>query len=186
MGSLRDSLTAAVQGGWSDSIIQSQYQQGTTTTTNAQAAAEARKVVKQRSFTWSFTDGGTAATAVGETVIFAVDSNLSTGIKVLAVNVAFPVGVTANNSTYATITVAKRTSGGASSTVAQNTTQVTDTVLGANATAFKFYPMTLTAANVALTQGTDVLTLTVAKASTGVALGSATAACSITVVYEES
>lgn len=150
--------------------------------------ANAAHALSQRHRTVYFTDGGTAATAQTETPFAAVDpaANL-TNWQIKQCSLIFPIAITANNSNYATFTVNKRTSGGAAVQVAQNTTQISDGVLGANVVAFQAYNMTLsgTAANLVLAAATDVLTFAMTKTGTGVAVAAATSQAYCDVLYEE-
>lgn len=126
------------------------------------------------------TDGGTAGTAQTETFIWRND----TGVDMYVYSARFctPVAVTANDTTYATFTLAKRDSAGANSaTVGSMTTQITGG--SGNVTAFLPVSLTLTAANRVVPAG-SVLTIAVAKASTGVAIAAATSQVRIEVVLE--
>ena len=127
-------------------------------------------------------DAATAATTVTETGLASM-SAICGGI-VRQVTVVFPIAVTASNSTYATITVSKRTAGGSKATVATCTTQITDPTLGGNAVAFVEYTIPLTVANVILA-ASDTLQVEVAKASTGVALTAATSYVRVMAEIEE-
>lgn len=164
----------------SDRYILKQVQQGhvasvDTMTSQKQAVADSNSRVVQA----LCTDGGTAATAVTEEVIFIAPRQGT----VRSVNIAAPVAVTASDTTFATFTVSSRDANGANSaTVATQTTKITGGL--GNLTAFKPATLTLTAANANVAAGA-VLTLAVAKASTGVAIASATAGCLVTVDFEE-
>ena len=135
-----------------------------------------RQTLRRRTETVTFgTDGGTAASAIGEVSIFRA----KVPCQVLAVDYMSGIAITANNSNFATLLVQKRPVGAPASpvTVATNTTQITDTVFGANVAAFAAVSLTLsaTAANLQLAVG-DVLTATATKGGTGVALGAAATA----------
>lgn len=166
----------------SDRYILKQVQQGhvasvDTMTSQKQAVADSNSRVVQA----LCTDGGTAATAVTEEVIFIAPRQGT----VRSVNIAAPVAVTASDTTYATFTVSFRDANGANSaTVATQTTKTSGSGGLGNLTAFKPATLTLTAANANVAAGA-VLTLAVAKASTGVAIASATAGCLVTVDFEE-
>lgn len=122
------------------------------------------------------TDGGTAGTAAAETVIgYVKDAG-----KVVSIYLSTPVGVTADNTNNATFTVGRRTAGGSRTTIGTLTTNVAQ----GNLTAFSPVALTLTAANVQLAAG-DVLTLQLAKASSGVAIAAATAQADVTVIVEK-
>lgn len=148
-----------------------------------------RNLVRRRKIYARFTDGGTAGTAWTESPVFSVDMASVqfpiTGITIIAVEAMFPIAVTANNSNYATLLLQQRVAAGTGNvTVATNTTQISDGVFGANIVAFKPYLMTLTAANVVLAAG-SMLTMSVSKTGTGVALAAATSEGCLTIVYEE-
>jgi hypothetical protein len=151
---------------------------------STEAEAEAAEQVIKFLHTWPVfarvTDGGTAGTADAETVIFVAPF----ACKVVAATLTTPVNVTANDTTYATVTVAKRAAdGGSSATVASETTQTTGSGGSGNLTAFAPFALPLTAANVELAAGA-VLTVAVAKAGAGVAVGSATAEALVEVLVE--
>lgn len=126
------------------------------------------------------TDGGTASTAQTETFMWRND----TGVDMYVVSARFctPVAVTANDTNYATLTLAKRDSAGANSaTVGSMTTQITGG--SGNVTAFLPVALSLTAANRVVPSG-SVLTIAVAKASAGVALAAATSQVRVVVIVE--
>lgn len=127
----------------------------------------------------SVTDGGTAGTAQTETFVW--QNNTGGDVVVTACNVVTPVAVTAHGTTYATFLLYKRTSAGASQATIGSF--ATDTVTTDDMTAFAPKALTLTAANVIVPDG-YVLTCAVTKASTGVAIASATAQAVIEVTYE--
>ncbi len=126
------------------------------------------------------TDGGTAATAQTETFIY---QNSTTGnVRVVSASVTTPIGVTADNTNNAVFNVFRRTSAGASQAqVAQLTTNAAQ----GNLVAFAPASMTLTPANIILAPGA-VLTASVAKGGTGVAIGAATSQSRIEVLLEPS
>lgn len=140
--------------------------------------ADASDARHRRAFSFPFTDGGTAGTAVTEEVVFVAPRRAF----VKAATVAFPVAVTASDTLFATVTLSKRTAGGAATVIATQTTKITGG--SGNVAQFVSMPLTLTATAVQLAAG-DSLTLAVAKASTGTALASATANASLTVDTEE-
>ena len=156
--------------------------------TQATSVAECTQAIKRRRTRVWVTDGGTAGTAALETPILVCPATLLGGMQIIQVSLLTQIAITANNTTYATFTLAKRSAAGATSaTVAVNTTAITDAVFGSNATAFTQYVLTnsATAANMVLASG-NVLTFALAKASTGVAIASATGlGCCLEVEYEE-
>lgn len=131
-----------------------------------------------RTITVLVSDAATAGTAVTETPI----GTLPNDAKVVAAYFKTPIAVTANDTTFATFTVSRRTAGGSGTAIGSQTTKITGGT--GNVTAFNPNPLTLTAANVQCSAG-DELTLAIAKASTGVALNAATSYVSVTVVLEE-
>lgn len=150
-------------------------QQGVTDPPTAVAEAH------QRHFTALVSDSATAGTAVTETVMFR--ANVAMRIK--RVDVTAPISVTANDTTYATVTVAQRDSAGANSaTIATQTTKTSGSGGLGSLTAFKPYALTLTNANVDVPAG-SVVTIAIAKASAGVALTAATSYFEVCVVAEE-
>lgn len=131
-----------------------------------------------RAITANISDAATAGTAVTESVIYRAPA---AGV-VKAAYYATPVGVAGNDTTFATFTLSKRTGGGAPVVVASQNTKITG---GAgSAVAFVPVPLVLVGAAVQLAAG-DVLTIAVAKASTGVAISAATSTAGITVLLEE-
>ncbi len=143
--------------------------------TQAQATLEPVLALQRKVHTFGVTDAGTAGNAVGEREVFYAER----ACTVKAVRYGSGIAVTADNTTYATITLQKRPASavGTPVSVAENTTKITDTVMGANLVAFTNYTMTLTStlADLNMVAG-DILTIKVAKASTGVALGAAVTA----------
>lgn len=126
------------------------------------------------------TDGGTAGTAQTET--FAYKNTSGTNQLVTGASFCAPVAITANDTTYATITVTKRDSaGGTAAVVATRTTQITGG--SGNITAFLPIALTLTVANVVVAPN-EVLTVLVSKASTGVAIAAATSQARVEIILE--
>lgn len=136
----------------------------------------------QRHIGATFTDGGTAATAADEFVVYR---NATGGnVRVVSAYVATPVAVTADASHYKTITLQKRDSAGANNaTVAAATTQTAGAGGTGDLTAFAPVALTLTAANVVVAAG-GVLTIKAIKTGNGVAIASATAPARIEVILE--
>lgn len=125
-------------------------------------------------------DVATAGTAFTESVIAA---NLPAG-RIKGVYVSCPIAVTANDTTYATLTVSKRTGAGAAVIVATQTTKITGG--SCNIVAFVPVALTLSATDANLTiAASDVLTFLVSKASTGVALTAITSALGVSIQFEE-
>jgi len=147
------------------------YAASNTGISDAKATADA---MNKRTFHILVADAATAGTAVTETVIVQVQR---AGIA-KAVRIATPIAVTAHDTNYATFTVAKRTGSGSASTIASQTTKITGG--SGNVTAFVPVTLTLTDANVVLAAG-DVLTIAIAKASSGVALTASTSYVNVTV-----
>ena len=118
-------------------------------------------------YTANLTDGGTAATAVPETLVSSINPAASDTARLSSVQCTFPAAVAANGANYATVTLYKRAvaNPGVPRTVASFTTSAT------SATAWLAAPATLAATADILFQPGDVLTATVTKAGTGVALG---------------
>jgi hypothetical protein len=146
---------------------------------DATDATLVKALLLRRAHSIPVTDGGTAGTAQGETVLWR--NNTGASVKVVSAHASAPVAVTAHGTNYATFTVTKRTSAGASAaTVA---TFATDTVTTDDMTAFAPVALTLTDANVVVPDG-YVLTGKVTKAASGVAVASATAQALISVVVE--
>lgn len=127
-------------------------------------------------------DAATAGTAVTETAM-----KIPVQGKVIGVSVTAPIAVTANDTNYATVTVAKRTAGGSASTIAAKNTKTSGSSGSGSLTAFAPYDFpaaAFTAANIQLAAG-DALTLAIAKTGTGVALNAATSYFCVTVAVEE-
>lgn len=131
--------------------------------------------------TFPFDDAATAGTAFTETVMHTSP----VACKLISASFSLPIAATASDSLYATVSIAKRTSAGATSTaLASRTTQIT---LGTgNVTAFAKNALTLTTTTADLEIAADsVITLAVAKASTGTALTAATSKASVTLVFQK-
>jgi hypothetical protein len=138
-----------------------------------------KKMLWRKKVKLEVTDGGTAGTAQGETFMWYNDTGVDVTVK--ESRAIAPVAVTAHGTNYATFTLSKRDTAGANAaTVAEF---ATDTVTTDDMTAFLPKSMTLTSANVTVPSG-YVLTGKVAKAGTGVAIGSATAQACIEVIIE--
>lgn len=133
-----------------------------------------------RAVSFPINDAATAGTAVTESVILATTRR----ILVKGVKLAAPIAVTAHDTTYATITVSKRTAAGAAVIVASQTTKLVPAGGLGSLVAFVPVALTLVPAVAQLVAG-DVLTVLVSKASTGVALTAATSVATVTVDYEE-
>lgn len=131
-------------------------------------ARQAAEDLQRRTFGVNATDAATAATAVTETVVAHVRR---AGI-LKSVTIATPIAVATHATNIATFTVSKRTAAGAAVTVATGSTVTGTSGLG-NFVAFVPKVIPLTNANVGVAPG-DVLTLSVAKGGTGVALTAAT------------
>lgn len=110
---------------------------------------------------------------------------LPVACKVIAVHVATPISVTANDTNFATFTVARRTAGAAGVTIATLSTAITGGT--GNITAFSPVAITLsaTASNLVCAAG-DELTLAITKTAAGIKLTDAAPAClALTVIVEE-
>jgi len=113
------------------------------------------------------------ATATAETT-FGLGS-IFTGTLVNSVYFVPGAAVTASDTNYATITVQKRTAGGAATTIASGSTTLTvGTPLG-NFTAFVPVLLPLSVPNISLL-ASDVLTFNITKTGTGVVLPASTIA----------
>lgn len=150
--------------------------EGVMVSTAKAAVADAHR----RQYTIQLTDAATAGTAVTETVM----ARIPVACRLITAYMSAPIAVTANDTTYATVTVAKRTGAGGATTLASQTTKIT----GGSGNLAAFVPAALTntatSANLAIAAG-DVVTVAVAKASTGVALTAATSTFNVTLVLEE-
>ena len=140
-----------------------------------------KDVVLRGTATGYFTDGGTAGTAQTTTAFFVNET--SKPLKVTSVKFVTPVAVTAHGSNYGTVTVAHRTSAGASATTIVSF--ATDTVTTDDLTAFapKDLTSSITAANAVIPAG-GVVTIALAKTGTGVAFAAATSQCYVSIQYE--
>lgn len=123
----------------------------------------------------------TAGTAVTESILIEPRR----GGIVRSVNVIAPIGVAQDAANIATILVQKRTiSGGAAGAPVTIATISTITVTGAAFVAFVPFSVPLTAANT--TYGAnDVITYSITKGGTGVALSAATSEFTISIDVEE-
>lgn len=128
-----------------------------------------------------FTDGGTAATAQTSTAFFVNET--SKPLKITSVKIVTPVAVTADASNYGTVTVAHRTSAGASATTIASF--ATDTVATDDLVALGVKDLTslITAANAVVPAG-GVVTVALAKAGLGVAFAAATSQAYVSIEYE--
>lgn len=128
------------------------------------------------------TDGGTAGTAQTETAFWV--NNTGSTVRVTGIKFVVPVAVTSNDTTYATFTVKYRTSAGASAvTVGSQTTKTSGGGGSGDLTAFASNAIAITAGNEIVPVG-GVLTVAVAKASTGVAIAAATSQAYVEVIVE--
>ena len=103
----------------------------------------------------------TAGTPLAEVPVDMQGTNV--GLNVGSMYLLPNAALTASNSAYATITVAKRTAGGSPTTIASVTTQITGS---GNWTAFKPVPLNVVAG--AFLAAGDVVTVTVAHTGGGV------------------
>lgn len=124
-------------------------------------------------------DAATAGTAVTETAIA-----MPVAGKVVSVAMTAPIAVTANNTNFATVAIAKRTAAGSATAIASQTTAITGSGNLAAFVPYKFLAAAFTAANQALAAD-DVLTLAISKTASGVALNAATSYFTVTVGVEE-
>lgn len=136
-----------------------------------------KKVLWRRQVRVQVTDGGTAGTAQGEVGVWYNDTGVDVAVR--AAYAVTPVAVTAHATNYATFDISKRVAGSATSIG----TFATDTVTTDDMTAYVEKALTLTDANVVVPAGAW-LTAKVTKASSGVAIGSATAQASIVAIIE--
>jgi hypothetical protein len=125
------------------------------------------------------TDGGTAGTAQTETVMWR--NNTGADVRVVSAHLLAPIAITAHGSNYATFTISRRTSAGASAATVADF--ATDTVATDDVTAFAPKALTNTVANVIVADG-YVLTAKVTKTGTGVAIAAATSQAVLEVVLE--
>ncbi len=113
------------------------------------------------------TDFGVAGRAVTTSAI-----HMPVKGKVVSVSITAPLAVTADDTSYATVTVAKQT-GASATTIAAKATKITaGTGNLAAAVPYKFPAAAFTASAVQMLAD-DVLTVAIAKASSGVALTTA-------------
>ncbi len=127
--------------------------------------AVAQKHTKHYQFFLS--DFGVAGRAVTTTAI-----HMPVKGKVTAVSITSPLAVTADDTSYATVTVAKQT-GASATTIAAKTTKITGGSGDlAAAIPYKFTSAAFTASATQMAAD-DVLTVAIAKASSGVALTTA-------------
>ncbi len=125
------------------------------------------------------TDGGTAGTAQTETVAWRNDTGGDVWITDLYL--VTPVNVTANATNYATFSVFKRTSAGASQ--ATIGAFATDTVTTDDLVAFAPKAIPMTDANRLVPNG-SVVTVSVSKTASGVAIAAATSQANVLITYE--
>ncbi len=120
-----------------------------------------------RYYQFLVTDFGVAGRAVTTTAI-----HMPVRGRVVSVSITAPLAVTANDTSYATVTVAKQT-GTSATTVAAKSTKITaGTGDLAAAIPYKFPAAAFTASAVQMAAD-DVLTVAIAKLSSGVALTTA-------------
>jgi len=125
------------------------------------------------------TDGGTAGTAQAEIPIATVTD----GGRVTAVRLTTAIAVTASDTNYASFFVQKRTAGGAAVTIGTGTTQTSGSGGLGSLVAWTPVTIVLTDANRVLAAG-DILTVSVSKTGSGVAIASATVSANLSVVFE--
>lgn len=114
---------------------------------------------------WNKTaDDGAAATTTAETVIGQQGPNV--GFTVGSVTFSPHAALTSNDTSYATITVSKRTAGGAATTIAVATTKTTGG--GGTGDWAAWTPVTIPVSAGALVSAKDVLTVTIGKSGSGV------------------
>jgi hypothetical protein len=138
-----------------------------------------KKLLVRKTAVGYFTDGGTAGTAQTSTAFFVNETGKP--VKATSLKIVTPVAVTAHGSNYGTVTVAHRTSAGASATTIG--TFATDTVTTDDITAFAPEELTITAANAVIPAG-GVVTVALAKTGTGVAFAAATSQAYVSLEYE--
>lgn len=143
-------------------------------------AIAAVAAANSRVYRTTVNDGGVAGTAVTNSPFAVVPyAGLVKSIKFSA-----PIAVTGSDTTFATITVSKSTAGATPVVLGTATTQVTGGL--GSLVAFQQYALTLSTVAGALDiAANDVLTVAVAKASTGVALVAATSLASVSALLEE-
>lgn len=140
--------------------------------------ARAEHVFNGRYITADITDGGTAGTAVTETVIFQCTES---AVKVKKASVALPVAVVADPTDIITFTLSRRTGAGGATAIG-----VWATTTGQQGAITAFVPanLVLTAANVELAVG-DVLTIKATKGGIGKAMAAATSWVLVQALVEE-
>jgi hypothetical protein len=138
-----------------------------------------KKLLFRKTAVGYFTDGGTAGTAQTTTAFFVNETGKP--VKVTSCKLVVPVAVTGHAANYATVTVAHRTSAGASATTIAS--YVTDTPTTDDLVAFAPEELTITAANAVVPAG-GVVTVACAKASSGVAMAAATSQAYVSIEYE--
>ena len=135
------------------------------------------KQLHRRVITATITDGGGAGDDAPERSIFGANNG---PVRVIAAYVSAPVAAAADAANYVTFTLAKRTAGGAATTVGTRAT----TVAGGALVQFGETALTLTASAVELALN-DELTLKAVKAGAGVAFSAALTHATAYVVVEE-
>ncbi len=146
--------------------------------TPASSPAAAVNSAHERPISYAWTDYATVGTiAIGETGIYYARN------KAVVKGFVFtpPVAITSNDTTYATITLRKRTAGGTGTSICAMATTTTGT---GDIAALTPVAGTLTASAVQLAAG-DSLTLQLTKASTGVVCCGATSYANCTIHVEE-
>lgn len=140
-----------------------------------------KKLMCRGSAVGYFTDGGTAGTAQTATAFFVNET--SKPVKITSVKFVTPIAVTANATNYGTVTVAHRTSAGASATTVVSF--ATDTVTTDDLVAFAPKDLTslITAGNDVVPAG-GVVTVALAKTASGVAFAAATSQAYVSIEYE--
>jgi hypothetical protein len=140
-----------------------------------------KKLLVRKTAVGYFTDGGTAGTAQTATAFFVNETGKP--VKVTSAKFVTPIAVTANGSNYGTVTLAHRTSAGASATTIVSF--ATDTVTTDDLVAFAPKDITslITAANAVIPAG-GVATVALAKTGTGVAFAAATSQAYVSFEYE--
>lgn len=140
--------------------------------------ATVKSVIHQRKVRVQITDGGTAGTAQTATPFFTNDTGVS--LRVVSAKLMTPVAVTANGSTNVTVTLTKVDAAGSN---AATVAAYTSDVAGGSTVAHVPKALTNTNANVVLLNGWT-LHIAASKASTGVAIASATAQAWVEVILE--
>jgi hypothetical protein len=117
---------------------------------------------------------GAANTATAETVVGVMGQGPK-NISLAGCYFTPAAAVTANDTSYATLTLAKRTAGGSPTTIATATTQTT--VGGGTGSWTQWAPILIPASTGAFLAPGDAVTLAIAKASSGVAVPQGTLSC---------